>query len=79
MRYCGQNLEGILYWGTKGGTAESLEIHLFDFSKDIYDCDLDFTVGEFLREDRTFSSDESLAKQIAADVTSALASRCKIR
>lgn len=59
---------GVLYWGTLGGTRESLEIHLFDFDGDLYGQTLVFQVGEFIREDRAMASEQHLKKQIAYDI-----------
>lgn len=63
-----QLFDGVLYWGTKGGTGESLEIHLFDFDSQIYGKTLHFKIGRLIREDRKFDSVNQLKKQITEDL-----------
>lgn len=62
---------GVMYWGTLGGKCESLEIHLLDFDGDLYGQKLEFKVGQFIREDRAFSSEQELKRQIAQDIETA--------
>jgi len=56
---------------TVDGVTRSLEVHLFDFSGDIYGTDLEITFLDFLRPEMKFSGVEELRRQIAADVAKA--------
>ncbi|MDI6852123.1 MAG: bifunctional riboflavin kinase/FAD synthetase [Deltaproteobacteria bacterium] len=49
-------------------TATSLEVHIFDFSGDLYGEKLDVEFIARLREERRFPSIEALAAQIRADI-----------
>ncbi|MHB8068931.1 MAG: bifunctional riboflavin kinase/FAD synthetase [Desulfobaccales bacterium] len=49
----------------------SLEVHLLDFSGDLYDADLGVEFVARLREERRFPSIEALAAQIHADIKKA--------
>lgn len=51
--------------------ARQLEVHLFDFSGDLYGEELRISLVERLRQERKFDSIDALAAQIAADVASA--------
>ena len=48
-----------------------LEIHLFDFDRDIYGSDLEVRFVRYLRPEKKFESVEALARQIALDVKQA--------
>jgi riboflavin kinase / FMN adenylyltransferase len=48
-----------------------LEIHLFDFDRDIYGSDLEVRFVRYLRPEKKFESVEALAHQIALDVKQA--------
>lgn len=63
--------EGVLYWGTKGGSGDSLEIFIVDFSGDLYGKTLAFQIGQFIRADRKIESQAALKAQIAQDVAAA--------
>jgi riboflavin kinase/FMN adenylyltransferase len=45
-----------------------LEVHLIDFSGNIYGRELEIEISAYIREERCFSSAETLKKQIAADL-----------
>ena len=68
VRVAGATYGGVLYWGTKGGTGDSLEIFIFAFSGDLYGKTITFQVGRFIRNDRAIASETQLKAQIAADV-----------
>jgi riboflavin kinase/FMN adenylyltransferase len=51
------------------GTERILEVHLFDFSGDLYGCDLEISFLRFLRAEHKFPNLEALRTQIAADVS----------
>jgi riboflavin kinase/FMN adenylyltransferase len=67
-------LKGIANLGmrpTVDGTERLLEVHLFDFSGDLYGKELRIRFGRFIREERKFASVEELKAQIARDVVAA--------
>jgi riboflavin kinase/FMN adenylyltransferase len=51
-----------------------LEVHLFDFSQDIYDLEIEIFFRKFLREEKKFESLDALKAQIAQDAAAAKAS-----
>ncbi|HEY8991783.1 MAG TPA: bifunctional riboflavin kinase/FAD synthetase [Luteolibacter sp.] len=66
----GRVLEGVANLGvrpTVDGSFHSLEVHLFDFSSDLYGQTLEVTFESFIRPERKFESLEALKSQIAAD------------
>jgi riboflavin kinase/FMN adenylyltransferase len=48
-----------------------MEVHLLDFSRDLYGEDLEISFRGFLRPETKFSGLEALRAQIALDVESA--------
>jgi len=48
-----------------------LEIHLFDFDRDIYGSDIEVRFVRYLRPEKKFESIDMLARQIALDVKQA--------
>lgn len=65
--------QGALYIGpriTLGETQRVLEIHLLDFNDDLYDKDLQFQIGQFIRPPMDFDSVDALKAQLAHDVSS---------
>ena len=58
---------------TFGGTEVSIEVHLFDFSGDLYGQRLRVEFVERLRSEKRFASVTELAGQIARDIESARA------
>ncbi len=74
-------LEGVIYPGVVNlgyrptvDTRKSeriLEIHLFDFERDIYGRDLEVRFVRYLRAEKKFGSVEALARQIDCDVKQA--------
>ncbi len=58
--------------GGDGGRV--LEVHLFDFSQDIYDCMIEVELLEFIRPERRFDSFDQLRRQIARDKETILGS-----
>lgn len=62
---------GALYVGSRltlGETKRVLEIHLLDFEGDLYDKDLCFSIGSFIRPPMNFGSEAALKEQLASDV-----------
>lgn len=51
--------------------VKSIEIHLLDFSGDLYDADMTVTFVERLREEKKFGSIDELKNQISADIAKA--------
>jgi riboflavin kinase/FMN adenylyltransferase len=74
-------LEGAIYPGVvnlgyrptveTGKSERTLEIHLFDFERDIYGRDLELRFIRFLRPEKKFENVEALARQIGLDVKQA--------
>ena len=56
---------------TVGGTAELLEVHLFDYAGDLYGRHLRVQLLDFLREERKFDGLDALRRQIAEDAAAA--------
>lgn len=56
---------------TVGGTERLLEVHLFDFSENLYGKELRIHFVKFLRPERKFASVEELCEQIAKDADEA--------
>ena len=46
---------------------ESIEVHLFDWKKDIYDKSIDIFLKKFIREEKKFKSLDKLADQLKID------------
>ncbi len=70
----GRNLPGVANLGirpTVDGTTRSLEVHLLDFSGDLYGQELEIRFHEALREERKFPSLDALKTQIHEDVNAA--------
>jgi riboflavin kinase/FMN adenylyltransferase len=74
-------LDGVVYPGvvnlgyrptvSTGRSERILEIHLFDFEREIYGKDLEVRFIRYLRPEKKFESIEALARQIEADVKQA--------
>ena len=58
---------------TVGGTKPILEVHLFDFERDIYGAHLSVRFVHKLRNEQRFPNIDALKAQIAADATAARA------
>ncbi|GGF24281.1 riboflavin biosynthesis protein [Aliidongia dinghuensis] len=56
---------------TVGGTDLRLEVHLFDFSGDLYGAHLRVALIDYLRPERKFASFDELKQQITADAAQA--------
>ena len=66
----GKILKGMMNVGmrpTIGGTQKMIEVHLFDFDKDIYGCSLRVYVKKYLRGEQKFSGLDKLKEQLAKD------------
>jgi riboflavin kinase/FMN adenylyltransferase len=72
----GQPLPGVANLGvrpTVGGTRPLLEVHLFDFDRDIYGAHISVRFAHKLRDERRFPDFDALKAQIAADAAAARA------
>jgi riboflavin kinase / FMN adenylyltransferase len=77
------NLDGAIHPGvvnlgyrptiSSGKTERVLEIHLFDFKRDIYGKDLEVRFIRYLRPEKKFENIDALVRQIEADVERARA------
>jgi riboflavin kinase/FMN adenylyltransferase len=56
---------------TVGGTRPLLEVHLFDFDRDIYDAHISVRFVQKLRDEQRFPNLDALKAQIAADAAAA--------
>jgi len=72
----GESLHGVANLGTRP-TVENepsqrlLEVHLFDFERDIYGAEMEVTFDRFLRDEKKFDSLDELKAQIHADAEAA--------
>ncbi|MDR2027834.1 MAG: riboflavin biosynthesis protein RibF [Prevotellaceae bacterium] len=66
-----QNLKGMLYIGKKSGMDNSgktfIEVHIFDFSGDIYSREISVRFEHFVRKDMTFNSVEEMKTHLIKD------------
>jgi len=68
----GISLKGIANMGTRptvGGTMPVLEVHLFDFSQEIYSQRLEVDFRHKIREEKKFKNLDMLKLQISKDIT----------
>jgi riboflavin kinase/FMN adenylyltransferase len=56
---------------TPGETRPRLEVHLLDFSGDLYGQEIEVEFARLLRPEQKFSGLEALQRQIAEDVVAA--------
>jgi riboflavin kinase/FMN adenylyltransferase len=72
----GRSRNGVANLGTRptvGGGKRVLEVHLFDFSGDLYGRNLEVVFEKHLRPEMKFPSVEALREQISNDVSAAMA------
>ena len=75
------NLDGIMYHGmmnigtrpTVDGTTQTIEIHFFDFNRDIYNQKITISLLKWMRSEQKFESVDALKKQLDKDKITALA------
>lgn len=70
----GRRSAGVANYGrrpTVGAGAPLLEVHLLDYSGDLYGARLDVAFVDFIRDERKFDGLDALKSQIAADCRSA--------
>ena len=72
------NYRGVINWGLKPTVHNTLtpilEIHILDFSGDLYNQNLKIEVLKFIRKERKFENLEELKAQINKDVKKCLES-----
>ena len=69
------NLDGITYYGmmnigtrpTVDGTTQTIEIHFFDFNKDIYNQKITVSLLKWMRSEQKFETVDALKKQLNKD------------
>jgi len=74
--YEGRTLPGVVNIGVRPTIATAsgervLELHLFDFSADIYGSDVEVIFRRFLRPEQKFAGLDALKAQIVRDVADA--------
>lgn len=72
----GETVFGMMNIGfnpTVNGDKQTIEVHLFDFSKDIYDQNIEVSLLHYIREEQKFSSVDALKAQLHQDQTDSLA------
>jgi riboflavin kinase/FMN adenylyltransferase len=70
----GRRIDGVANFGRKptvGSHATLLEVHLFDFSGDIYGREIKVDFIDFIRDEMRFDGLDALKAQIAADCSAA--------
>jgi riboflavin kinase/FMN adenylyltransferase len=75
------NLDGIMYHGmmnigtrpTVDGTTQTIEIHFFDFQKELYNQKITISLLHRMRSEQKFESVDALKKQLDKDKITALA------
>lgn len=58
---------------TVNGEKQTIEVHLFNFDKDIYDQNIEVSLLHYIREEQKFESLEALKSRLNQDQTEALA------
>ena len=69
--HCGVVNLGVRPTVTSGKSERVLEVHLFDFDRDIYGRDVEIRFVKFLRPETKFASVDALVAQIRRDVEQA--------
>jgi len=81
-RLLNKKYQGILNIGTRptfGKDAEpTIELHIFDFNKNIYGKDLQIIFNNKIRNEKRFSSIEALKRQIKKDISVAMVRRSRL-
>ncbi len=67
-----QGMANIGFRPTFNGRHRHLEVHLFDFNRDVYDAHIQVSFISRIREERKFDSAEDLRKQLHSDRNSSL-------
>lgn len=75
VRWESERLKGMMnigYRPTFEGTKHTVEVHLFDFDRDIYDETLRVECVERIRDEKRFDSSDALRKQLEEDKRTSL-------
>lgn len=67
----GQIYSGVLFYGPrliKNEKNNVLEIHVLDFNGNIYNQNIEFSVGNYIRDVKNFGTVEELKKEIELDI-----------
>jgi riboflavin kinase/FMN adenylyltransferase len=75
VSYDNRYYSGVLNIGirpTISGASQTIEVHLFDFSQEIYNAKLTLEFLTFLREEQRFDSLDALKNQIISDKEQAI-------
>lgn len=73
----GNAYRGVLHWGPKSNGLAGvnyLEVHVFDFSEDVYGEEIELEFCQFIREIKSFLDFDDLKAQIFLDIEMAKAS-----
>jgi len=65
-----QNYKGMLYVGTRptlNMLEQTIEIHIFEFDKNIYDMQISFQILHKIRDEIKFKSEKELIEQLHRD------------
>src|SRR5262249_993034 len=77
----GKICPGVVNLGVRPTVTEKtdriLEIHLFDFDRDVYGSDLEVRFIRFLRPELKFENIDALVRQISVDIEQARTLVCK--
>ncbi len=63
--------KGVLYFGPRlvlGETKNILEIHILNFSENIYNKMVEFKIGKFIRSPKKFENVKQLKEQLGKDL-----------
>ena len=74
IRVDGEYFEGMMNIGTRptfDGKSETLEVHIFDFDKDIYGKKIQVQFADRIRDEQSFSGIDELKQQLNEDSKSA--------
>ena len=75
VSFDGLNYKGVANLGVRptfGQSCPLLEVHLFDYSGDLYGNDIVISFIDFIRKEKKFDGIEALKKQIQIDSTKAI-------
>jgi riboflavin kinase / FMN adenylyltransferase len=79
----GEQVDGVMNIGNRptftGENRQTLEAHLFDFSRDVYGERLTVEFAAYLRPERKFASVDELVRQIASDAEQARTELGRVR
>ena len=74
LYYCKVDLknikyDGLLYYGYNSlSKQDCLEVHIINFTDDIYDQELNISVGKYIRAPKKFNNAKELSEQLKKDL-----------